>query len=383
MKIAVVGAGGFGQHYVKFALKKMNEGVEFVGVVEKYYDTCVTKPMLDEAGVPAYASMEELYEHTTPDLVLIATPPFLHKEQSIYALSRGSYVLCEKPIAPTCEDAEEMIAAQEKYGKWIAIGYQWSYAENLKRLKKDILDGKLGSPVRFSTFASWYRKKPYYARGGGWGGRISKDGIIILDSIASNACAHHLMNMLFLLGEKMEQTAKFAGAKVECLRANHIENFDTCTLRMVTDKGIPFDFYGTHASDVNNGPDMVLEFENGVVRCEAIGKDRNLIAYMKDGSVINYGGAPNADSMDKAQQCIDAIENGTYPVCDAASAAEHTKIINEIYKHVTINDIPTNMKIDTEESVYVPGLYEKLHEAYVKRISLAEVGYDFSKVYEF
>ena len=40
-----------------------------------------------------------------------------------------------------------------------------------------------------------------------------EDGITILDSIASNACAHHFMNMLFLLGDTMESTAKFASAK--------------------------------------------------------------------------------------------------------------------------------------------------------------------------
>ena len=127
---------------------------------------------------------------------------------------------------------------------------------------------------------------------------------------------------------------------------------------------------------------MLLEFENAVIKCEDKEGKRDLIAYMNDGTVVNYGGAPNADSMDKAQQCIDAIENGIYPVCDAVAAIEHTKIINEIYKKAAIHDFPTEMKVDTDEAVNVPGLYEKLAEAYNKRCSLEELGYDFSHVYE-
>jgi len=58
--------------------------------------------------------MENFYNEHEADLAIISTPPFLHCKQSVYALSKGSYVLCEKPIAPTVEDAEAMIEAEKK-----------------------------------------------------------------------------------------------------------------------------------------------------------------------------------------------------------------------------------------------------------------------------
>ena len=169
---------------------------------------------------------------------MIATPTFLHRTHSLCAMAHGSHVLCEKPAAASVADVEAMIQGEKTYGRFLAIGYQWSFAPAILALKQEILSGKLGKPLTMKTMILWPRDQAYYTRGGGWGGRRMKDGRLVLDSIASNACAHYIHNMLFLLGSDLHSSASVASVEAMCLRANAIEMFDTCVMQMKTQNNV-------------------------------------------------------------------------------------------------------------------------------------------------
>lgn len=53
----------------------------------------------------------ETIEHKEVDLVCVSTPPFLHCEQTLYALEHNKHVLCEKPMAMNVAEAEKMCEA--------------------------------------------------------------------------------------------------------------------------------------------------------------------------------------------------------------------------------------------------------------------------------
>ena len=139
MKILLVGAGGYASGYVSELLKNTDPSISLEGIVEPYFSSCPKKEEIEKANVPVYATMEEFYADHSADLALICTPTFLHCSQSIYALSRGSSVLCEKPVSPTASEGEKMLAAEKEYGRFIAIGYQWSFSDAILELKKDVL----------------------------------------------------------------------------------------------------------------------------------------------------------------------------------------------------------------------------------------------------
>ena len=63
-----------------------------------------------------YTSLETFFASDEFDAVYIASPNFLHKEQSILALRAGKHVLCEKPIAPSLREFEEMKAVADEKG---------------------------------------------------------------------------------------------------------------------------------------------------------------------------------------------------------------------------------------------------------------------------
>ena len=219
MKILMVGANGYGAKFLEpiYNMHKSGEAV-FEGVV-----TRSPYPLQEEfaaAGIPTYKTLDAFYAEHTADLAVISTPAFLHKEQSIYCVEHGSYVLCEKPAAPTVEEVEAMIQAEKDTGKFIAIGYQRCFSDAIVSLKKDILAGLLGKPVSTKFLSASARALVYYSRGGGYAGQVyTKDGRMILDSPASNACAHYVQEMLFLLGEELDVTAEPTLVSGECYRA--------------------------------------------------------------------------------------------------------------------------------------------------------------------
>lgn len=364
IKLLLVGAGGYAGEYLKRLLPPHDSNVHLEGIVEPYYATCVNKHAIDAAKIPVYATMEEFYAHHTADLTAICTPPFLHREQSIFALSHGSFVLCEKPIAPTVEEAEKMLAAEEKYGKWIAIGYQWSFSEAIRNLKRDVMDGVLGAPVAFKTAISWPRNRAYYARGTGWGGKLTHNGVTVLDSIASNACAHYLHNMLFLLGDTLDTSAEAVSVEGKCLRANAIESFDTCALRARTAGGTPLFFIASHAAGTNRNPQFEYRFENATV---TFSEDEGSIikAVFRNGEERVYGN-PFRDQMEKLFLCAEAIRTGKTPICTAKTAIPHTRLIERIHRELPICDFdPARIRTDPETNgVWVEGLLEELYRAY-------------------
>lgn len=62
-----------------------------------------------------FTSLEEMVGSPLIDAVYIASPNFLHAEQSILCMQHGKHVLCEKPFASNAREVKAMLAASEKY----------------------------------------------------------------------------------------------------------------------------------------------------------------------------------------------------------------------------------------------------------------------------
>jgi len=372
MKILLVGAGGYGLNYLTLLLENTDPDIVLEGVVEKY--SCPMEEELQAAGIPVYETLEQFYAKHSADLAVISTPAFLHKEQSIFCAEHGSHVLCEKPAAPTAEEAEAMLRAEKETGKFIAIGFQASFASETLELKKDILSGRLGKPISMKTIFCTERNLAYYARGGGYAGSISKDGRMILDSVASNACAHYLHNMLFLLGDQLDTSAFARNLQGECYRANNIENFDTCTLKMETDSGVSIYFAATHANERTVPYTFIAEFENAEVRWTRV-SDNKMTAFFKDGTSKVYGNPYGYGVEQKLKDSLDAIAQNKTPVCTVKTALPHVTLIEDIYKNIPIVNFPEEAKvlIADENRIAVPGLTQKMVTAFERACLLSEV----------
>ncbi|MDR0302986.1 MAG: Gfo/Idh/MocA family oxidoreductase [Treponema sp.] len=78
------------------------------------------------------------------DAVLVLTPNNSHCEITVAALDAGKNVMCEKPMATNYKEAKAMIAARDKSGKLLTIGYQNRYRADSLFLKAECDNGTLG-----------------------------------------------------------------------------------------------------------------------------------------------------------------------------------------------------------------------------------------------
>lgn len=96
-----------------------------------------------------FATAAEAFSATSPALTIVASPPALHAEHAVVALSAGSHVLCEKPMAIRAADAERMVAAAADAKRSLAIGMTRRLATGLLEARALVASGSLGDTVQF------------------------------------------------------------------------------------------------------------------------------------------------------------------------------------------------------------------------------------------
>lgn len=368
LRVALVGIGGYGQVYLK---KLLNDHPDFPGEliagIDPFAKNSFMYQQLLNAGIPIFDTLEEFYANAQADLVIIASPIHFHKKQAIYCMEHGSHVLCEKPVCATIDDAIEMMRVRDKMGKLLAIGYQWSFSDAIQQLKRDVLSNLYGKLIRMKTIVLWPRDFAYYHRGIGWAGKkTTGHGDWILDSVASNATAHYLHNMLYVAGDRIDTSVKIDSIEVETYRAYPIEMFDTCALRAKTVNGVEMLYLVSHAiaKENNRGPEFIYEFEKGKVWAEKQDGKINILGEDEYGNRIEYGD-PNADDTLKLKWMADAIlENRPIP-CSVETACEHTKCLNRVSELIPDAPFfPNERIIRTEISIHCADLADVMAHCY-------------------
>lgn len=85
-----------------------------------------------------YDNWQELLDKEKPELVIVATPNFLHKEMTIAALQAGSHVLCEKPLGINSGEVEEMFQSARDANRFLIPAMSTRYSENALWLKTQL-----------------------------------------------------------------------------------------------------------------------------------------------------------------------------------------------------------------------------------------------------
>lgn len=328
--VLMVGVGGYGAGYVDELLHAPRTShMKLVGAVDPYAEKSRFYEELKERKIPIYDTLEEFYLEHTAQMAVISTPIHLHTSQANYCMEHGSDVLCEKPICASLEDAKAMIETRDRTGRKLAIGFQWSYSEANLQLKQHILDGMYGKIKRFRTIVYYPRNLDYYNRGIGWAGkRRMPSGELLLDSVASNATAHFLHNMLFLTGNAIDRSAEPVSIEAEVYKVNPIEMFDTCAMDVRTGDDVELMFYATHAvpMDQNRNPEYVIEAELGTITLTQEADGEHLVGHLNNGQTICYD-KPSKDTLRKLLCMGDAVASDAPLSCVPETAIPHLKCI--------------------------------------------------------
>ena len=218
---------------------------------------------LQAMGIRVFREFAELLAFPL-EAVWLPLPIDLHLPFTEQALRAGKAVMCEKPAAGSVDDVDAMIAARDRAGRPVAVGFQDLYQPSVTQLKQRLVAGEFGKPIGARVIGSWPRSERYFTRND-WAGRLSRNGRWVMDSPANNALAHFLHLTLFLLGDRADAAAKPCSVAAELYRANPIENYDTCSMRFTLASDVPVLVAFTHASATTIEPVVVIETERATI----------------------------------------------------------------------------------------------------------------------
>ena len=370
--IVLVGIGGYGSLYVNEVLRPENKDkFDLVGAVDPFPASCRRLDDIISACGQPYGTLSEFYAEHTAELCVIATPIQFHTENILEALSHGSDVLCEKPLCGDARDIEKLLDAEAKSGHRVSIGYQWSHSEAIQKMKCDIMSGIYGEPVSLRTLILWPRDRKYFGRGTGWAGRIrAADGSLIYDSVANNAAAHYLHNMLYVTGRTVDESRRVVDVDADLTRVNDIENFDSAVIRCTLDGGAKALFVASHTIDVTVNPIFDYKFTRGRITFSQndapdslaerdIYTAGHIVGVAGDGVRRDYG-----DPFLFPERKLHVAAFGDKVLCGIRAASEHTRLINKIGESFPIRDIDKSDVRERGELLYVDGLAEKLINIY-------------------
>ena len=139
LTVGVIGLGFGRAHIPAFQAN----GCRVVAVCQR--DQAGAKTVADRYGVPhVFARWEEMLERAKPEIVVVATPPHLHRAIAVRAFAAGAHVLCEKPLAMTRADAEAMVDAARQAKRVGMTGFNWRFAAAMQELHARVREGSVG-----------------------------------------------------------------------------------------------------------------------------------------------------------------------------------------------------------------------------------------------
>jgi len=192
MRFAIIGCGRIAQRHAKHISNR--------GVLAAVCDVVKEKAeqLAKEYNASSYDSIDELLKAESDlDVISICTPNGLHAEHSIKALQAGFHVLCEKPMALSTRDCEQMIKAADKASRRLFIIKQNRYNPPVVAVKKALDEGRLGKIFSIQLNCFWNRGKEYYANS--WKGTLKLDGGTLFTQFS------HFIDLLYwMLGDIVE-----------------------------------------------------------------------------------------------------------------------------------------------------------------------------------
>ncbi len=143
IRAAQVGLGWWGKTLVE-SVQGTSDSIQFVA--------CTSRTKTDDYvafakqhGLTYAENYEAILADKNVDAVVLATPHSQHSPQVIAAAKAGTHVFCEKPFALHKVEAEQAVAATQKAGVTLGLGYNRRFHPEMTKLREQIRNGDLGT----------------------------------------------------------------------------------------------------------------------------------------------------------------------------------------------------------------------------------------------
>ncbi len=212
MRVAFIGCGGNARGHVQSVLQVPEAEVVALCDVRAESIEQVAQRLPQVQDLPRFTDYRAMIDQVHPDAVIISIPHTLHYEVAAYAIEHGAHVQVEKPMACSTDEARRLLAARDRWGKVLLVGYQRHYQAGYRWVRDAVTSDRYG-PVHFVE--AWQAQD---WKGAGWRGVPSLSGGGQLNDSGS-----HLVDMvLWTTGLTPREVFAFAdnrGREVDVLSA--------------------------------------------------------------------------------------------------------------------------------------------------------------------
>lgn len=182
IRYGLIGSGNMGLVYAEALATQVDDG-ELVAIA----GGTRAEALAAEYGVECFASAEEMVTGDLVDAVIIATPHTTHLPYTRLAAAAGKHVFCEKPMAVTVEECDQMIAVCADAGVLLTVAAQARRNPVIQATKKLIDEDAIG-PVRMirvlSSTVGWDLEDGSWAEDPDEGGAFLDWGVHAMNTLA-------------------------------------------------------------------------------------------------------------------------------------------------------------------------------------------------------
>lgn len=277
IKIGVIGCGSIAQHrhLPEYA---NNEHVEIVAVCD--IDGGRAAEVAEQFGAKAYTQYSELLAIAEVDAVSVCTPNYLHAPISIAALNAGKHVLCEKPMATSTEEAEQMIQASEQSGKKLMIAHNQRFVPSHQKAKRLIHSGEIGKIYSFRSVFGHGGPEGWSADGkDSWFFKKEEAFIGAMGDLG----VHKTDLLRYILGEEFVE----AGAFIETSAKENANVDDTAVCVLKTESGTIGTLAASWSYVSKEDNSTIIYGEKAILRLEDDPVHSLIVQYV-NGEVVKY-----------------------------------------------------------------------------------------------
>lgn len=341
MRYGIIGCGRIHRNHAQAAIGLPE--VELVGVADVNPNNLAKAT--SEWGVPGYEDFHDLIAAGV-DAVGVCLPHHLHASVCIELANLGIHILCEKPLATSLKDCDDIIAAAEKNDVKLGVVFQHRFNPNVMLLHKLLTSGQLGKLI-FGTALFQYYKNPNdstYFEGSGWRGTWEREGGGVI-----NTHAVHAVDLLcHFLGNVTEAkgliTALTHHQEVEDTGVG-IFRFDSGALGTVAasmSAGVKFEskitISGTDGvATLTDSRKLEIEYLNG-------GQEKHIFDEPLDNPEFQTNLAYGRGHIAQLSDFADAIRDNRIPLSDGNSARNTFFAVNSLYDNAGRDSILTMKK---------------------------------------
>lgn len=145
LRWGILGCGNVAEHKGGPPLYSVDES-KLIAVMRR--DQAKAEDFAERHGAKrAYTDVDELLSDDEINAVYIATPPNLHCEQTIRAARTGKHILCEKPMAMSVTECQQMVDACSEAGVTLMLAYYRNHYPNVVKMKALMDENAIGDVV--------------------------------------------------------------------------------------------------------------------------------------------------------------------------------------------------------------------------------------------